>query len=41
MGLGQVLKSFRDREVEFPVYDRNSDADASRMERIAFERRVN
>jgi len=28
MGLGQVLKSFRDREVEFPVYDRASGADA-------------
>lgn len=27
-GLGQVLKSFRDREVEFPVYDRASGADA-------------
>lgn len=27
-GLGQVLKSFRDREVEFPVYDRSSGADA-------------
>lgn len=27
-GLGQVLKSFRDREAEFPVYDRNSGADA-------------
>lgn len=27
-GLGQVLKSFRDREVEFPVYDRESGADA-------------
>ncbi len=28
MGLGQVLKSFRDREVEFPIYDRASGADA-------------
>lgn len=28
MGLGQVLKSFRDREVDFPVYDRGSGADA-------------
>ena len=27
-GLGQVLKSFRDREAEFPVYDRTSGADA-------------
>lgn len=27
-GLGQPLKSFRDREVEFPVYQRNSGADA-------------
>ncbi len=27
-GLGQVLKSFRDREVDFPVYDRASGADA-------------
>jgi predicted amidohydrolase len=27
MGLGQVLKSFRDRSVEFPVYDRASGAD--------------
>jgi predicted amidohydrolase len=27
-GLGQVLKSFRDREVDFPVYDRRSGADA-------------
>jgi deaminated glutathione amidase len=27
-GLGQVLKSFRDREVEFSVYDRTSGADA-------------
>ncbi|MGF1500854.1 MAG: carbon-nitrogen hydrolase family protein [Paracoccaceae bacterium] len=27
-GLGQVLKSFRDREAEFSVYDRNSGADA-------------
>ncbi len=27
-GLGQVLKSFRDREADFPVYDRNSGADA-------------
>ena len=27
-GLGQVLKSFRDREAEFPVYDRSSGADA-------------
>jgi len=28
MGLGQVLKSFRDREVEFSVYDRTSGTDA-------------
>ncbi len=28
MGLGQVLKSFRDRSAEFPVYDRTSGADA-------------
>lgn len=28
MGLGQVLKSFRDREVDFPVYDRASGADS-------------
>jgi hypothetical protein len=28
MGLGQVLKSFRDRSAEFPVYDRASGADA-------------
>ncbi len=27
-GLGQVLKSFRDRPVDFPVYDRASGADA-------------
>ncbi|MEM9010386.1 MAG: carbon-nitrogen hydrolase family protein [Pseudomonadota bacterium] len=27
-GLGQVLKSFRDREAEFSVYDRTSGADA-------------
>ncbi|WP_027236375.1 carbon-nitrogen hydrolase family protein [Leisingera caerulea] len=27
-GLGQVLKSFRDREADFPVYDRSSGADA-------------
>jgi predicted amidohydrolase len=27
-GLGQVLKSFRDRTAEFPVYDRNSGVDA-------------
>lgn len=27
-GLGQVLKSFRDREVEFPIYDRASGSDA-------------
>ena len=27
-GLGQVLKSFRDREVDFPVYDRSSGEDA-------------
>lgn len=26
-GLGQVLKSFRDRDVDFPVYDRSSGAD--------------
>jgi predicted amidohydrolase len=26
-GLGQVLKSFRDREVDFPVYDRSSGSD--------------
>jgi predicted amidohydrolase len=28
MGLGQVLKSFRDRQTEFPVYDRSSGSDA-------------
>ena len=28
MGLGQVLKSFRDREADFPVYDRHSGTDA-------------
>ena len=28
MGLGQVLKSFRDRSVDFPVYDRESGTDA-------------
>lgn len=28
MGLGQVLKSFRDRETEFPVYDRSRGTDA-------------
>lgn len=27
-GLGQVLKSFRDREVDFPVYDRSTGTDA-------------
>jgi predicted amidohydrolase len=27
-GLGQVLKSFRDRAADFPVYDRSSGADA-------------
>jgi predicted amidohydrolase len=27
-GLGQVLKSFRDREAEFSIYDRTSGADA-------------
>jgi hypothetical protein len=27
-GLGQVLKSFRDRSVDFPVYDRASGSDA-------------
>ncbi|SFA42229.1 Predicted amidohydrolase [Paracoccus halophilus] len=27
-GLGQVLKSFRDRAVDFPVYDRSSGTDA-------------
>lgn len=27
-GLGQVLKSFRDREADFPVYDRSSGTDA-------------
>lgn len=27
-GLGQVLKSFRDRSADFPVYDRESGADA-------------
>lgn len=27
-GLGQVLKSFRDREADFPVYDRDSGSDA-------------
>jgi hypothetical protein len=26
-GLGQVLKSFRDRRVDFSVYDRNSGTD--------------
>jgi hypothetical protein len=26
-GLGQVLKSFRDRSADFPVYDRNSGSD--------------
>ena len=26
-GLGQVLKSFRDREADFPIYDRSSGAD--------------
>ena len=26
-GLGQVLKSFRDRQIDFPVYDRTSGAD--------------
>lgn len=28
MGLGQVLKSFRDRGADFPVYDRSSGTDA-------------
>jgi hypothetical protein len=28
MGLGQVLKSFRDRSADFSVYDRSSGADA-------------
>lgn len=28
LGLGQVLKSFRDRSVDFPVYDRTSGVDA-------------
>jgi predicted amidohydrolase len=28
MGLGQVLKSFRDRDAEFPIYDRASGSDA-------------
>jgi predicted amidohydrolase len=28
MGLGQVLKSFRDRAADFPIYDRLSGADA-------------
>ena len=28
MGLGQVLKSFRDRESDFPIYDRASGADS-------------
>lgn len=27
-GLGQVLKSFRDRSVDFPAYDRSSGADS-------------
>lgn len=27
MGLGQVLKSFRDRAVDFPVYNRTSGVD--------------
>ena len=27
-GLGQVLKSFRDRAADFPIYDRGSGADA-------------
>ncbi len=27
-GLGQVLKSFRDRDADFPIYERNSGADA-------------
>ncbi len=27
-GLGQVLKSFRDRSSDFPVYDRTSGTDA-------------
>ncbi|PPB79827.1 putative amidohydrolase [Albidovulum inexpectatum] len=27
-GLGQVLKSFRDRAIDFPIYDRTSGADA-------------
>ncbi|MEM7546751.1 MAG: carbon-nitrogen hydrolase family protein [Pseudomonadota bacterium] len=27
-GLGQVLKSFRDRSADFPIYDRSSGADA-------------
>jgi predicted amidohydrolase len=27
-GLGQVLKSFRDREADFPIYDRTSGADS-------------
>ena len=27
-GLGQVLKSFRDRSVDFPIYDRSSGTDA-------------
>ncbi len=27
-GLGQVLKSFRDRSTDFPIYDRNSGTDA-------------
>ena len=27
-GLGQVLKSFRDRPVDFPVYDRGSGTDS-------------
>ena len=27
-GLGQVMKSFRDRPVDFPIYDRASGADA-------------
>jgi predicted amidohydrolase len=28
LGLGQVLKSFRDRETDFPVYDRHTGTDA-------------
>jgi hypothetical protein len=26
LGLGQLLKSFRDRSVDFPIYDKNTEA---------------